>query len=89
MFCTLCPIVKDGKSALKICDFEMEFIKDEIKLTIEDVVTNVKYVWDNSTQSISFEYKDKKYKFTVLMTGDPKSNILKDENGRLITLSKK
>lgn len=88
-FCALCPIKQTDGSSLEVNDFEMTINEAEIKLTIDSVVTPVKYKWNKKSQTILFEYKTNSYEFTLLPSKTDNQKTLKEKSGTLITLYKK
>ena len=74
---------------MDINDFEMTVDKNEIKINIDGKITPLKYSWDEDLQSIGFQYKDTKYNFKVLSSGQSDFRVLKNPDGQIVMLTKK
>ena len=84
----ICPMSEDN-SGIKISEFEMIIDKDEIKFSMDESKSGVKYKWDDELNAIEFKRKNNTYKFKVLLSSNENFIVLKSTDDLILTLVKK
>jgi hypothetical protein len=86
--CDLCPTTLLNNNTALVEEFELEFLKDQIKFHHEEVPLELSYKFNAENNSISFKYLGKPYVFKQYILNDPSVQILVAETGEVLYLKK-
>ena len=84
-FCNYQKNPNDNESWIDAKIIEMNFLKDTLIITQDDIKTAVPYTRDPNNHSFSFTFNKELYNFRMFMI-DVKKRIIENSDGRLLVL---
>jgi hypothetical protein len=86
--CPLCFAVKIDQSSIEINGFEMSFDPKQVTLNFDGEISTVPYTWNSELWALSFKFKNRDYKFNLLIGSGGNVRVLKDGDGRILLLER-